>query len=83
MRTDLPGVIEPGESVWVNARLEVPEHQGPLVIEWGLVRESVRWYPRPAAGVSPLMERPVGTLEATWRVEALEADALVIEGTQL
>ena len=83
LRTELPGVVEAGESVWVNARLEVPAHEGPLVVEWGLVRESVRWYPRPSTGLSPLMQRPVGAAQATWRIESIEADALAIEGTRV
>ncbi|KIG13662.1 Phosphoglycerol transferase [Enhygromyxa salina] len=49
-RTDLPGSVEPGEFVSLDARLVAPEHPGGYELIWGIVREGQRWYPEPSGG---------------------------------
>ncbi|PRQ08820.1 sulfatase-like hydrolase/transferase [Enhygromyxa salina] len=49
-RTQLPGPVEPGEFVALDARLVAPEDPGDYELIWGIVREGQRWYPEPRGG---------------------------------
>jgi phosphoglycerol transferase MdoB-like AlkP superfamily enzyme len=44
-RTELPRQIVPGRAVEVEARLKFPAEAGTYLLQWRMVRESVRWYP--------------------------------------
>ncbi|MEM7154019.1 MAG: sulfatase-like hydrolase/transferase [Myxococcota bacterium] len=50
MRTVLPGVVEPGETVALDARVRGPLEPGQFVLGLEMVREHVRWYGAPTAG---------------------------------
>ncbi|MCD4749016.1 MAG: LTA synthase family protein [Thermoanaerobaculales bacterium] len=43
LRTPLPTVVEPGESVLVEAVLEVPKMLGPALVRWDVVQDPVLW----------------------------------------
>jgi phosphoglycerol transferase MdoB-like AlkP superfamily enzyme len=42
-RTPLPQPVAPGERVRLDAVLEVPLREGPLLLQWDVVQEGVRW----------------------------------------
>jgi phosphoglycerol transferase MdoB-like AlkP superfamily enzyme len=44
-RTELPGVVAPGQRVRLSARLVAPETPGRYRLAWAMVREGVRWFP--------------------------------------
>lgn len=46
-RTALPGDIDPGESVELEALVHAPAQAGEYQLIWGLVREGERWYEQP------------------------------------
>ena len=50
MRTVFAAPVAPGEEVEVDARLAGPADAGSWVLEWGMVREQVRWFGPPLAG---------------------------------
>ena len=50
LRTAFAAPVAPGEEVEVEARLLGPADAGPWVVEWGMVREQVRWYGPPLSG---------------------------------
>ncbi|MEX1363100.1 MAG: sulfatase-like hydrolase/transferase [Nannocystaceae bacterium] len=50
LRTDLPGRVEPGDTVRLAARVRGPDEPGRFVLELEMVREHVRWYGPPTAG---------------------------------
>ena len=50
LRTTFAASVGPGEEVEVDARLGGPADAGRWVLEWGMVREQVRWYGPPLAG---------------------------------
>ena len=49
-RTSFAAPVPPGGEVEVEARLLGPTRAGPWVLEWGMVREQVRWYGPPVSG---------------------------------
>lgn len=49
-RTQLPGPVEPGELVSLEARLAPPDRPGHYELIWGIVREGQRWYGEPSGG---------------------------------
>lgn len=48
MRSDLPHEVAPGESVEVSVRVRAPDEIGEAVLELGMVREHVAWFPAPS-----------------------------------
>jgi len=50
LRTGFAAPVAPGGEVEVLARLRGPADAGTWVLEWGMVREQVRWYGPPASG---------------------------------
>lgn len=44
VRTSLPHVVAPGETVTIEARLERPEIAGPYFLQWDIVHEGVTWF---------------------------------------
>jgi phosphoglycerol transferase MdoB-like AlkP superfamily enzyme len=50
LRTVFPRPVSPGDEVEVDARLSGPADAGTWVLEWGMVREQVRWYGPPLDG---------------------------------
>jgi phosphoglycerol transferase MdoB-like AlkP superfamily enzyme len=50
LRTVLAAPVAPGEEVELDARLLGPADAGTWVLEWGMVREQVRWFGPPLAG---------------------------------
>ena len=44
LRTTLPAVVAPGETVQVTAQVQAPQQVGPLTLVWEPVREGVRWF---------------------------------------
>ncbi len=50
VRTSFPAPVPPGAEVDLEARLLGPASDGPWVLEWGMVREQVRWYGPPISG---------------------------------
>ena len=50
LRTVLNAPVAPGEEVELDARLLGPADAGSWVLEWGMVREQVRWFGPPLAG---------------------------------
>ena len=50
MRTVLPRVIEPGETIALEARIRGPLEPGRFVLGLEMVREHVRWYGAPTHG---------------------------------
>jgi phosphoglycerol transferase MdoB-like AlkP superfamily enzyme len=49
-RTSFAAAVAPGEEVEVAAILRGPADAGAWVLEWGMVREQVRWYGPPLGG---------------------------------
>jgi phosphoglycerol transferase MdoB-like AlkP superfamily enzyme len=45
MRSELPHDVAPGETVAVDVRVRAPESIGPAVLEIGMLREHVAWFP--------------------------------------
>lgn len=50
MRTSFAAPVPPGAEVDIDARLGGPSRAGAWVLEWGMVREEVRWYDPPVSG---------------------------------
>lgn len=67
VRTPLPGPVEPGESVELQARIRGPDEPGRYVLELEMVREHVRWYGSPTKGEARLSVR-VERLSSYWVV---------------
>jgi len=53
LRTPLPAVVEPGQTVEVRARVQAPPEPGRYALAWQPVREHVRWYGPPTSGPAP------------------------------
>ncbi|HET6585175.1 MAG TPA: hypothetical protein VFG69_17075, partial [Nannocystaceae bacterium] len=47
LRTELPGIVWPGQAVELQARVLAPASTGRWTLEWAMVREQVRWYDEP------------------------------------
>ncbi|MCA9653152.1 MAG: sulfatase-like hydrolase/transferase [Myxococcales bacterium] len=67
LRTPLPGVVEPGESITLVARVRGPDEPGRFVLELEMVREHVRWFGPPTGGEARLSVR-VERLSSYWVV---------------
>ena len=52
LRTDLPGPVAPGQEVALRARLRAPASPGAHTLVWEPVREHVRWFGPPLAGLA-------------------------------
>lgn len=50
LRTDLPGLVAPGQTLELRAQLLAPTTPGPHTLVWEPVREHVRWFGPPSAG---------------------------------
>lgn len=48
MRSELPHDVAPGEQVALEVRVRAPDATGPAMLELGMVREHVAWFPPPA-----------------------------------
>lgn len=57
VRTPLPGEVEPGEEVELQATLELPKQPGRYTVRWQPVRDGVRWF-------GPAIDDPDGTRDA-------------------
>ena len=53
MRSDLPHEVAPGESVEVIVRVRAPDEIGEALLELGMVREHVAWFPPPSVADAP------------------------------
>ena len=47
MRSELPSDVAPGEEVTIDVHVRAPDGLGPAVLELGMVREHVAWFPPP------------------------------------
>jgi len=52
LRTDLPGVVAPGQTLSLRAQLLAPAAPGRHTLVWEPVREHVRWYGPPREGLA-------------------------------
>ena len=52
LRTDLPGPVAPGQALALRARLRAPASPGAHTLVWEPVREHVRWFGPPLAGLA-------------------------------
>ena len=60
-RTAVPGIVQPGQSVTVQAALALPSANGAYTVKWDMVQEGVTWFS--SKGVAPgLQSVTVGTL---------------------
>ena len=50
MRTELPRDVAPGEQVEIDVRVRAPDKIGAALLEIGMVREHVAWFPQPPTG---------------------------------
>lgn len=53
LRTPLPAVVEPGQTIEVRARVQAPPSPGRFALAWQPVREHVRWFGPPTSGPEP------------------------------
>jgi len=53
-RTALPGSVEPGAVIELEARLRPPDRPGDYELIWGVVREAERWYAAPELALRPV-----------------------------
>ncbi|MEM6991206.1 MAG: sulfatase-like hydrolase/transferase [Myxococcota bacterium] len=50
VRTELPAIVAPGETIVLAARVVAPAEPGSYALAWEPVREHVRWYGPPQSG---------------------------------
>ena len=53
-RSMLPGIVRPGEVADVRAVVVAPSDPGSYRLQWAMVRENVRWYPRAEGSTLPV-----------------------------
>ncbi len=69
LRSELPGVVAPGEEVTVVADILGPPQPGRYVLEWEPLREGVRWYGKPGADEGGRLEVRVQPGPTAWVLE--------------
>ena len=82
-RSELPRVVAPGERVWVDARVEVPDIEGPLEVEWAIVHEQRRWFPRPTTGLDARVVYPLVDAAPHFELRELEAPTQWVPGERV
>ena len=77
LRTKLPGAVEPGQSVTVQAQVAIPAEEGTYTLRWDLVHEGIAWFS--AKGASPFDQAvvvgPPPTYGGSLDVSAVPASA--------
>ncbi|MBL4684302.1 MAG: sulfatase-like hydrolase/transferase [Nannocystaceae bacterium] len=81
LRTELPAIVVPGETVLVAARLAAPLQPGRLWLQWEPVREHVRWFGPPTSGGGPI-ETTVTPARLLWSVLAVQDPGAVWVGRE-
>lgn len=81
LRTELPAIVAPGETVLVAARLAAPPQPGRLMLQWEPVREHVRWFGPPTSGAGPI-ETTVTPARLVWSVLAVQDPGAVWVGRE-
>jgi phosphoglycerol transferase MdoB-like AlkP superfamily enzyme len=71
-RTGVGGMVMPGASTELRARIEAPQQAGRYTLQWAMVRDRVRWFPEPDDARVEI-EVVDGGAPLAWSVELLEA----------
>lgn len=82
LRTPLPvGVVEPGQRVQIEARVQAPSQTGAMSLAWSPVREHVRWYGPPTAGPR-LVPTTITPQRLSWALVHVDDPGAVLVGRE-
>lgn len=82
-RSGVGGVVMPGASTELRARVDAPSEAGRYTLQWAMVRDKVAWFPEPEAARVEL-DIVDGGAPLAWSVEVLEQPGFAAgEPTQL